>query len=412
MTERGDKDKPKRSLSLSKSKKKGSVKAGVSAPTTAPITSFFSSQPPPKLACPLCGQLVPRFKINEHIDLQCQNFERGDSSASSASNSVVPSTQLSPRRDPTKSPELDPNREAEIKETKTSPYFKKNNFQQAPREIKSKTVVRTIELGSLASKLSSKCQKVPERTQTEDEHAHPEEEIDSETLGSSQKENLLIETLEDKNDCVTVVDLTTTSADASTAVEDLSCSDKGHYLERKASTSDTVNKLLTPKLQSSSSKLAKRKKETTSTGKASGFRKKAKYEGSSREPEEVSSERIAETTDADHLKTEEPFTTTTPTTTTCDIPLSSEETYEKSAAAINSDSLAESGAENTTRDQAAGGSHPPRLPYYLHNFRTVLQAVLENEDDQALFDQHDMSFIHAFEKLSGMLKYHCHSYLI
>lgn len=405
MSERDNRGKEKRSLSLSKSKKRGTVKAGISASaaTTTPITSFFSSQPPPKVACPLCGQLVPRFKINEHIDLQCQNFERGDSSAASASNSVVPSSQLSPRRNPPKSPELDPNKGEEIQETKTSPYFKKNNFQQAPREIKSKCVVRTIDLGSLSSKLSRRRKKVPERTQTEDKHAptYAEKEMYSETLSSSQKENL---SLEDRNDYATVIDLTTTSADTPTAVDDMICTDRAHNVEYKASKSETVKKQVAPKMHYSSSKLAKRKKETTSTGRVSGSRKKARYEGSSKEPEEVlSSERIAETTDADKLKTEVPSTTTA----TCDPPLSSEETYEKSAAVINTDSVTlESVAENTTSDQAVGSSHPPRLPYYLLNFRTVLQAVLDNEDDRALFDQHDMSLVHAFEKLSGMLKYH------
>ncbi|KAM9352561.1 fanconi-associated nuclease 1 [Symphorus nematophorus] len=395
MTERANKDKLRRSLSLSKSKKKTNVKAGISASaaaaaTTTPITSFFSSQPPPKLACPLCGQLVPRFKINEHIDLQCQNFERGDSSAASASNSVVPSIQLSPRRNPPKSPELDPNKEEEVKETETSPYFKKNNFQQPPREINSKTVVRVIDLGSLSSKLSRKCHK------TEDKHAPkcPEKEIHSEKLSSSQKENFQIQILQDS---VTVTDLTTTSADTPAAVEDLSSSDKGRNLELKASKSETVKKLFTPKLRSSSSKLAKRKKETTS-GRVSGSRKKAKFQGSSREPEEVlCSESKTETTDTNQLKTEVPSTTST-----CDPLLSSEETHEKSGAVISSDSLPESGAENTTSDQAVEGSHPPRLPYYLRNFCTVLQAVLENEDDRALFDQHDMSLVHAFEKLSVM----------
>jgi len=79
---------------------------------------------------------------------------------------------------------------------------------------------------------------------------------------------------------------------------------------------------------------------------------------------------------------------------------------EKSAAAaINHDSLDESGPENTaSSDQES--SQPPWLPYYLRNFKTVLQAVLENEDDRSLFNQDDMSLVHAFEKLSGMLVHH------
>uniref|UniRef100_A0A3B4VHW6 Fanconi-associated nuclease n=1 Tax=Seriola dumerili TaxID=41447 RepID=A0A3B4VHW6_SERDU len=374
MTERANKGKLKRSLSLSKSKKKGNVIAGISASaaTSTPITSFFSNQPPSKLACPLCGQLVPKFKINEHIDLQCQNFERGDSSAASASNSVVPSIQLSPKKNPTKSPEQNRKKEEDVKETKTSPYFKKNNIQQEPREINSKTVVRTIDLGSLSSKLSRKCLKLPERAPTDGKHvpAHPEKESDPpETLSSSQKENVLIQGSENKKDSVTVIDLTATN---------------------------TFQKVVTPTLHPSSSKLAKRKKETTSTGKTSGFRKRAKFERS-REPEEVLPiENKTEMADVDQHKTE------MPSTSSSDPLLSSEEIFVKNAAVIHSVSLPEFCAQQTPSEQAVESLHLPRLPYYLRNFRTVLQAVLENEDDRALFNQDDMSLVHAFERLSVM----------
>ncbi|XP_028305670.1 fanconi-associated nuclease 1 [Gouania willdenowi] len=43
---------------------------------------------------------------------------------------------------------------------------------------------------------------------------------------------------------------------------------------------------------------------------------------------------------------------------------------------------------------------PAWVPYYLQNFRTVLETVLENEDDAALFNQEDLSYVHAFNKLS------------
>ncbi|XP_026168249.1 fanconi-associated nuclease 1 [Mastacembelus armatus] len=393
MSERAHRDKP-RSLSLSKSKKKGNVKAGTAASaatTTTPITSFFSSQPPPRLACPLCGQFVSRFRINEHIDLQCQNFERGDSSAASASNSVAPSIQLSPGRNPPQSSELGPQKEEEVKETKTSPYFKKNNFQQAPREINSKTVVRTIDLGSLSSKLSRGCNKVSGRTQTDDKQVpkYPEKDVDPlDALNSSQKENVLIE------ECVTVTDLTRANVETPTEVADGSCSEKGHNLEHKASQSETVQKLVSPKLHS---RLTKRKKETRFTGRVSGFRKKAKYEESSRGSEEALSRKsTAVTADTEQYKTE------VPSDNSSELPLSSEEIYKKNTAIINNDSLPEFGGEQPTADHAVHSSHPTRLPYYLRNFRTVLQAVLDNEDDRALFNQDDMSLIHAFEKLSVM----------
>ncbi|KAK2917721.1 fanconi-associated nuclease 1 [Channa argus] len=395
MAERDNQDQPRRRLSLSKSKKKAKVKAGISASaaTDTPITSFFSSQPPSKLACPLCGQLVPRFRINEHIDLQCQNFERGESSAASASINVVPGIQLPPNRT---SPELDRKIEGEGKET--SPYFKKSNFQPAPREMYSKTVVRSIDLGSLSSKLSIRCHKLYEMTQTDPKH--PENETDPhDTLSSSQKENILIASVEDKKDCVTISDMTAASGKTQTAVVDLARSEQRHNIEHKEFQSETVQSVVTSKLHPASSKLAKRKKEITSTDKGTVFRKKVKYDGSSREPGEVCSlEGSAETCDLKSLKTDmtcEPLSS-------CDAALSPEKICEKSAPDINGDLRPECDAEKNISGMAAKSSDPPRLPYYLGNFRTVLQAVLENKDDRALFNQDDMSHVHAFEKLSVM----------
>lgn len=404
MAQRANKDKLKGSLSLSKSKKKGNVKHGTSAGaavTTAPITSFFSSQPPPKLACPLCGQFISRFKINEHIDLQCLNFERDDNIASSTSNSVVTSIQLSPRRNIPKSPELHQNNNEDKDKEQTSPYFKKNHFLQTPQEITNKSVVRMIDLGSLSAKLSGKCQKIPEGTQTGDQHVqgHTEKEICSETLTSSQKENLLFQTLEETNECVTD-DFTTTSADTLTVAD--YPSDTGPPFEHKAS--DTVKSSLTPSMHPSSSKIAKRKKETTSYSRMFGVGKKVKYDRrhSSKPEEATSSESVTEKTNKDQPKTGEPPRTNT----VYDPPLSSVETYETSAEVMSKESLQDSGAESSISGHAVTDPHPTRLPYYLRNFCIVLKAVLENEDDRALFDQQDMSHLHAFENLSGMLNYH------
>ncbi|KAG7453397.1 hypothetical protein JOB18_018914 [Solea senegalensis] len=378
-----------------KSKKKGHVSPGTSASaatTTTPISFFFNSQPPSKLACPLCGLLVPRFRINEHIDLQCQNFDRGDSSAASASSSVVPSMQLSHRKKSTKSPELDRSKEEEDQETKTSPYFKKNNPQQAPREINSKTVVRKIDLGSLSSKLSRRSNNAPESTQTDDNHApkHLEEETDPpETISSSQKENVLVLSLEDTNYCVTVTDQTTISTETSAAVGDLTCSEKGHKLQQKASISDVFRKVGTQRLQPSSSQPAKRK--TPSTDKASDLKKKAKSDSNRKSEEVLPNQNKAETSDTDQHKTV--------VSLNIDLPLNSEESHGISAAVIDSESLP-GFAQQMTVDQADEAFNPPRLPYYIRNFRAVLQAVLENEDDRALFNEDDMSLVHAFEKLS------------
>lgn len=327
MTERA-KDKLKPRLSLSKKrKKKGDLEPETSASNT-PITSFFSSQPPPKLACPLCGQLVPRFRINEHIDWQCQNFERGGSPA--GSTDVVSNTHMSPGSKPPKSPELGNKEEKEG--TKTSPYFK-NTCQQTPGEMTSKTVVRTIELGSLSSKLSRKKHSTPEKQPTEDNTAP------SETLSSSQKENVLIQTSEDKKD------LNVSSVDSPAVL----CSET----EAVKSTSP--------------SKTTKRKKETTSGDRTFGSQKKSKQEEKSGEPNQAQRESEV-------------------LSSSCGPALSSEETFQRTLAGA---------VENQGPDAAS-------LPYYLRNFLTVLHAVLENEDDGALFNQDDMSAVRAFKNLSGV----------
>ncbi|KAK7891029.1 hypothetical protein WMY93_022992 [Mugilogobius chulae] len=67
-----------------------------------------------------------------------------------------------------------------------------------------------------------------------------------------------------------------------------------------------------------------------------------------------------------------------------------------------SDNSQKTEIEKTVKNENDESSQTTRLPYYLQNFLTVLQAVLENEDDRILFNDEDMSLIHAFEKLSVM----------
>lgn len=387
MTERANKDKLKRTLSLSKSKKRSSIKDGAStssAPKTTPITSFFSSQPPPKLACPLCGQFVPRFKINEHIDLQCPNFERNEGFSISASNNLS-SVQLSPRENTPRSPKLCQKKDEDNVHEQTSPYFKKNSFTKTSLETTNKSVVRVLDLGSLSAKLSRKGQKTPEATQKVSTHPlEPQEkELYSETLNSSQKENLL-QRYEDPKDCERVARIT--SAEASTAPQIQSGSETGHSLRHNAPGSEEKSGLVPPN-KNSFSTLVKRK--VTSSSKMTGFRKKAKYDRVSKTEEKTCPERPRDTAEQKQPKTKDPL---------CSV-------SDIDAEKVSDDSLQASGAESNPADQDVKVSPPTRLPYYLQNFCSVLKAVLENEDDRALFDHHDMSHIQAFEKLSGMLKY-------
>eukprot|EP00066_Takifugu_rubripes_P004422 XP_003967788.1 PREDICTED: fanconi-associated nuclease 1 [Takifugu rubripes] len=348
MRERANKDKLKPTVTLSKSKrskKKGSSGDGASTSTTTPITSFFSSRPPPRLACPLCGHMVPRFKINEHIDFQCQNFER----------SISASPDLTGEQDARRSPEPVQNQDG-LKE-QTSPYFKKSHFKKESQE---KSVVRVLDLGSLSARLSRKRQKIPETAQKVEKHH--EEELSSESLDSSQKENLL-QRFEGNDNCVMAVDVTATGAP-----EVQPGSETAQNLHHKAS--GWEEQPVSADQNPSSSSLVKRKVVFSSN--TIGSPKRAKHDGQ-----------------------KQPHTKEPSSVTTSGCSVSGGDAEEASE-----DAPQACGVESRPAAQEVRFSQPSRLPYYLQNFRSVLGAVLENEDDRALFNHHDMSHVQAFEKLS------------
>lgn len=341
MKERAKKDKLKPAATLSKSKrskKPGSSGDGASASSTTPITSFFSSRPPAQLACPLCGHMVPRFKINEHIDFQCQNFER----------SISASPDVTGEQDARRSPERVQNQDG-LKE-QTSPYFKKSHFK---KEIEEKSVVRVLDLGSLSSRLSRKRQKTPETAQkVEKRH---EKEFSSESLDSSQKENLL-QRFEGTENCETAVVVAATGAP-----EIQPGSETAQNLHHKAS--GWEEEPVPADQNPSSSSLVKRKMVFSSN--TIGSPKRAKRDVQ-KQP---------------HTKEPSSAPTSTP---------------------VGGVDAPQAGGVESSPADPARSSQPSRLPYYLQNFRSVLGAVLENEDDRALFDRHDMSHVRAFEELSGV----------
>ncbi|XP_061679381.1 fanconi-associated nuclease 1 [Syngnathoides biaculeatus] len=360
MADKGDKHKPRRDLS-SKNKKKGSALAV----NKTLITSFFSNPPPPKLSCPLCGQMVLRFGINEHIDLQCKNFERGDHVASSENKTAV-----SPSRNSPKSSQRDPEQEDE---TRTSPYFKSRTSPNPTREISNKIVVRTLNLGSLSNKLSRTCQTTIDTTHSNVKDGCSDLKDSLDDVSNSQKENIDSQASGSNGHSMRESELTTTDVDPSITATSL---------ENDPKQETGSNALL-----SSSSKQVKRKKETPDTGRVSSIIKKQKHGGTS-SVETFSGKNAQEKV---KLKTE--------VLSTIDHePLSSSDKSSHTSSDLQVDSVAEKSIRNQTDDT----SPPQRLPYYLRNFQTVLQAVLENEDDRALFDQDDLMLVQTFEKLSLM----------
>ncbi|CAL8261452.1 unnamed protein product [Merluccius merluccius] len=400
---------PKNRLSGSRGKKnKGTPNDKTPSAT---ITSFFQNTPPPKLACPLCGQLVPRYSINHHIDLQCENFERGGGGdgggdggddAALASSSLVPrQEEVSPKRNVVKSPAQQSSSapSQDDREAETSPYFKKHCTRRTTREkSNAASVVRKVDLGGgLSSKISRVHDNRDSRKTRDTQGLLLEKESNSE-LNGSQKENLCVD---DHEDCLIIADLTPrvrrSEKNSKTSITNPPCSADEHIVEVNHGTSEaeSVHPMFSQRLSSPSSRLTKRKaKETPGTSRDK--MKKVKCEGTSGESNKApSSEERMDNIDTKD-QTKEPSTApclrsdTQKVLETCvDTSLDATKRSEPSAVEV----------EPTMTSESINRS---RLPYYLRNFQTVLEAVLENEDDRELFNQEDLSSIHAFEKLSVM----------
>ena len=410
---------PKNRLSGSRGKKnKGTPNDKTPSAT---ITSFFQNTPPPKLACPLCGQLVPRYSINHHIDLQCENFERGggggggdgggdgddDAAAALASSSLVPrQEEVSPKRNVVKSPAQESSSapSQDDREAETSPYFKKHCTRRTTREkSNAASVVRKVDLGGGLSSKISRAQDNRDSRKTRDAQGLLLEKESNSELNGSQKENLCVD---DNEDCLIIADLTPqvsrSEKNSKTSITNPPCSADEHIMEVNHGTSEAeaVHPMFSQRLSSPSSKLTKRKAKEppgTSRDKMTASSKKAKCEGTSGESNKTpSSEERMDNVDTKD-QTKEPSTA----------PCLRSDTQKVLETCVDASSDAAKRSEPSAEDPAmtSESTNRSRLPYYLRNFQTVLEAVLENEDDRELFNPEDLSSIHAFEKLSGILKY-------
>uniref|UniRef100_A0A8C2A044 Fanconi-associated nuclease n=1 Tax=Cyprinus carpio TaxID=7962 RepID=A0A8C2A044_CYPCA len=349
----------KKSQKVSAIKERSSSGGGV-----ASITSFFRNTPPCKLACPLCGKLVPRYKINEHIDSQCQKFlgeDHEDALAVSDDKQQKITKSVKSRSD---EKEKSPGE----KDADTSPYFKKNRVM---RQDSSETNLqakpfKTVGLGSLSSKLSRRALRLSGESEMDQTRVSGQEETNDAELSSSQKENCR----------------------------------KSLIFESEAGGMDTDNTFPTDSSadnqsvkSSSSSRVLKRKsdelsKNDTNTTEVSVVHKKSRYFQSkteNRHETNVKSDQTEASSDVVPLSESQIKSKTT----NKDIERKPETTPANESKALGVEKVSEGSQRQHTR-----------LPYYLQNFQTVLEAVLENEDDRMLFNEEDFSTIHTFQQLS------------
>ncbi|XP_027759470.1 fanconi-associated nuclease 1 isoform X1 [Empidonax traillii] len=412
------------SLSLSKSKKK---KGTPSVPSTSSsITSFFNNVPPAKISCPMCGQLVPRYGINEHLDETCQR-NHGEIGAVGAtldplkskspppanvtndSSSYFSKNILNLETSPSKSNSL----KAEQSAQQISPYFSRNSSVIGVNNESQAQTGKTVSLGSLSSKLSRRrcAQGGKQVVYTEIDSAPPavhrvcrnaaakEDDDDDDVYAghSSQKENQLVqrehqeqniskrkpEFQKEINQCnqEDLVDIVQVSLPADN-------NDKGFPSGTRSTETESRSDGVT---------LSPDKSETP--------------------PAIYSSPQLASDLE---VKTQ-PHTQVIPSSKTevsCDtqncssegdaqvLPVEVLEDLKNEMDYTMVETVGKVEFQNPTGDildkidEVHSVPSSPHHPYYLQNFLLVLKAVLENEDDARLFDEQDMNIISKFYKLS------------
>lgn len=377
------------SVTKKKSQKVSAIKERTSnGGGVASITSFFRNTPPCKLACPLCGKLVPRYKINEHIDSQCQKFigeDHEDALAVSDDKqgkiTKTPSNGASRNDGKDKSPG-----------NNTSPYFKKNCVMRqdsSETNLQAKPV-KTVGLGSLSSKLSRRALRLSGESEMDHTHVSGKEETHDAELSSSQKENCMkSSTFKPKASGMDTDNTFPTDPAASNQTQVKNMEKSMAALAESSSSADIQSVK-----SSSSSRVLKRKsdelpKNDSNTTETSIIDKKSRYFQSkteNRHETNVKSDQTEASSDVVQLSESQIKSKTT----NKDIERKPDTTPANESKALGVEKVSEGSEHQHTR-----------LPYYLQNFRTVLEAVLENEDDRMLFNEEDFSTIHTFQQLSG-----------
>lgn len=163
------------SLSLSKKKKKKETAKKVEIKGTpslhsesSSIISFFNNVPPAKITCPMCGQMVPRYGINEHMDAVCPSSHGELGGVDSTLSSGKGEGPLGANVDNNSSPYFSKNlsnlrpRPSKSSSLKTegsaaqhiSPYFSNSSSDCSVHSEPRDQTVKIVSLGSLSSKLS------------------------------------------------------------------------------------------------------------------------------------------------------------------------------------------------------------------------------------------------------------------
>lgn len=418
------------SLSQNKKKKETTKKVEVTGTPSTPsasssITSFFNNVPPTKINCPICGQLVPRYGINKHIDETCQRnhseISATDATLNSFRNKGPPAANLSNNSSSYFSKNLlnletSPSKSNLLKaggsaSQQTSPYFSCNSSVFSVNNECQARTVRTVSLGSLSSKLSRRrCLQGGKQVLYEEINSSPPavhsaaalddgdgDEIDAGE--SSQKENQPSQ--RDHQEQI----FSKREPEFQTEIN-------------KCYQEDLVDMVQVPLLADNSSD--KRFSSGTRSTEA-----ESRSEGGIHSPDKsetsLAIHTSAELTNDLEIETR-PHTEVTPSKTegNCGtencfsrdeaevLPVEVLEDFKNDLNHTLLETVEKAESQDSTADildkidEVLSVPSSPGHPYYLQNFLVVLRAVLENEDDVRLFNEQDLNVITKFYKLSGI----------
>ncbi|NWW96624.1 FAN1 nuclease, partial [Rhynochetos jubatus] len=424
---------PRVSLSLSKNKqKKGTTKRveGKGTPSvpsaSSSIISFFNNVPLVKITCPMCGQMVPRYGINEHMDETCQknHGEIGivDSTLKSFRNESPPATNVNSSSSSHFSKnilnlETSPSKSDLLKTEgstaqQLSPYFSNNSSACSVNNEQQAQAVKIVSLGSLSSKLSRRrriqggkqivykdIDSSPPAVPNKRKNAAAWDDDDETYAGhNSQKENQLVQ-----REC-----------------------QEQNFSKKEPESQENINKcneedLVDIVLVSLPADNTNGKRLPIGTG---STKTESRSEGVILSPDEFETHLAiytsAELTSGLEVKTQ-PHTQVIPSSRTelnCGtqncfsegdlqvLPVEVHEDFKDEIDHTLSETVEKVEFQNSAGDildkinEVSSVPGSPGHPYYLRNFLVVLRAVLENKDDVRLFNEQDMNIITKFYKLS------------
>ncbi|NXG70165.1 FAN1 nuclease, partial [Baryphthengus martii] len=421
------------SLSRSKNKKiKGTTtevegRGTPSVPSaSSSIISFFNNVPPAKITCPMCGEMVPRCRINEHMDETCQSncSEIGvvDSTLKSFRNESPPAANVKNNSSSYFSKNLlnleTSNSKSSLLKTEgsaaqqISPYFSNNSSVITVNNEPQAQTVKIVSLGSLSSKLSRRrriqggkqiiykeIDSSPPAVHNMCKSAAARDDDDEIYAGhSSQKENQLAQK-EHQEQNVPVKE-----PEFQEEINKCNGEDLVDVVEVPLPAEDINGKRLSVGTRST-------EKESETEG---VILSPDKFEA------HVAVSTSTELTNSSEVQVQ-PHTRLTPSSKTevnCDtqncfskgdaqvLPVEVHEGFKGEITHNLSETVEEVEFQDAIVDildkinEVGSVSRFPGHPYYLRNFLMVLQAVLENEDDVRLFDEQDMNIVNKFCKLS------------